>query len=139
MKALTFYRPWPHAIFEGSKRIENRDWAPSPEDIGSRIAIHAGKSWDGSVPKDLPWDVPQERNCPAGVVVGTVHLVGVHDMKGCMVDDCPTCKDPWAFGPWLWLLERPLALATPIPCRGYQKLWDLPPGVEREVRTQGAA
>ncbi len=44
--ALTLHRPWPWAIIHGSKRVENRSWAPPAWLIGQRLAIHAGKRWD---------------------------------------------------------------------------------------------
>lgn len=31
--------------------------------------------------------------------------------------------DPWAFGPWCWIVGEVRLLPTPIPCRGMQGLW----------------
>ena len=44
--------------------------------------------------------------------------------------DCVPAEEvrgqPFAEGPWCWLLENLRPLPTPIPYRGAQMLWDVP-------------
>ena len=35
-----------------------------------------------------------------------------------------TADDPFAEGPWCWLLREVRPLATPVECRGRQMLWE---------------
>lgn len=49
---------------------------------------------------------------------------------------------PWGDyrpGRWAWLLADVQALAEPVPCRGYQRLWNLQPEAEALVMRQLAA
>lgn len=143
---LTLWRPWSDAIAHGPKRVENRTWVPPKHVIGTRIAIHAGKAWDeeayafcvraGYVP-------PTKQASPQGVVA-TARIVG------CAADnwDGPepmlvagtwgsldlnaerrALVSRWYCGPYGWLLDDVHALREPIPCRGAQGLWLLPPDV----------
>jgi hypothetical protein len=34
--------------------------------------------------------------------------------------------DPWAFGPWCWVIDRVRLFDLPIPCRGMNGLWPVP-------------
>lgn len=43
MKAISLWQPWASLIACGAKPFETRHWAPPPELIGQRIAIHAAK------------------------------------------------------------------------------------------------
>lgn len=45
-----------------------------------------------------------------------------------------TEPDPWEFGPYCWEVTRVIELPDPIECRGYQKLWRLPPDVDAATR-----
>lgn len=36
--------------------------------------------------------------------------------------------DPWAFGPWCWVVDRVELLPEPVPCRGMQGLWPVDDG-----------
>jgi len=54
-------------------------------------------------------------------------LLGVVDVTDCV----PVAEAPagvFTEGPWCWLLARPRLLATPIPYRGAQSLFDVPEG-----------
>ncbi|MDP3703221.1 MAG: hypothetical protein Q8R78_02410 [Candidatus Omnitrophota bacterium] len=39
-------------------------------------------------------------------------------------------------GRWAWELKNPRRLAAPIPCRGRQGMWDVPPEIEALVVQQ---
>lgn len=123
MRALTIRREWAWLIAAGHKRIENRTWATS---YRGDLLIHAGLGSDaaaGVLCRSLGIELPTE--LPAGVIVAVCELVDVVEFAGLFGPR----EDPFAAGPWCWMLEnvRPLA---PIPCRGAQGLWK-PPGGQR--------
>lgn len=134
MRAITLYRPWPRAIFELGKDIENRSWAPPPAIIGKRIAIHAGLKIDGAgVAKVM--EIENRERAPAfamdaarcigegGAIIGTVlvRAWGEHLVS------------PWFSGPYGWVLEQPRQLPVPIPCRGRQGLWTVPEEIAERI------
>ncbi len=125
---LTILQPWAAAIVWGNKRIENRDWRVSNKLIGEFIAIHAGKKMDNRWETDhFIWDV---MNCEFGrgqVVMGAI--IGVAVLDGFT----EASDDPWFFGKWGWKL-RDVVPIKPVPCRGKQGLWSLPPEVLGPVR-----
>jgi hypothetical protein len=114
MTALTVLQPWAWAIMDGRKRVENRTWRTSHR---GPLLIHAGKGrgWltesrklpDGSFyPHDLQF----------GVLLGIVQVVDC-------VPVAQIAHDPFASGPWCWVLEKPQKLERPIACSGNQMLW----------------
>lgn len=116
MKALTICQPWAWAILAGLKRVENRTWMTGHRGV---LAVHAGKSrqWLCDV---LPDGTPVDHGrLIYGAVLGTVEVtdcVRVEEVKG----------DPFASGPWCWLLRNPVLLPEPIPWAGKPGLFDVP-------------
>ena len=152
MKCVTLWRPWPHAIINSTKRIENRDYRPPQSVMGEFIALHAGKRYED--PSDglrwpLPddWKPPREHECPLGVVavariVGVVLPTGMIDVwipagaSGRInVADTPIDLRWYSKGAFGWILSEVRAL-TPIPCNGMQRVWTLKPETEALVRAQ---
>jgi hypothetical protein len=132
MKALTLWQPWATAIAEFGKRIENRGWRPPRWIIGERIAIHAGKRLDKDAVEDLCFDF--DIDAPRfirGAVVAVATVKGWVDSIG---EDHPQSR--WFCGPFGWVFDDVVALREPAPCRGHQKLWNLPAAVEAAVRGQ---
>jgi hypothetical protein len=132
MKSITLQRPWPFAITHLGKRIENRSWAPWPALIGTRIAIHAGKTLDASGAEWMQEEGLAPAQWPAeaavqGAIVCTAVIAGV-------VRDS---DDPWFFGPFGWLLQDVQALAMPVECRGMQGIWNVPPHVVAQMESVG--
>lgn len=147
IRGLTLWRPWAAAIVLGPKRIENRPWHPPLRllDAGLWIAIHAGRRWDGDAANDIadlwpaarvelrqqPLPFEDERAWPRPFVeqgiVGVARVVRA-EVFDALRDDGAT-GIAWAFGPWCWVLDDVRALAAPIPIRGAQGLWPLPPDV----------
>jgi len=155
MLALTFWRPWP-SIIQGptgpnperipQKLLENRGWPLPAWAIGVDVAMHAGLTTDREslammvrAGYLLP-DTPQ----PTGVV-------GVFQFTACVPplrvrQFCPPGQaDWWWMGnlerpsggdPHAWMMDRARSLATPVPCKGAQGFWRLPPEVEALVRAQ---
>jgi hypothetical protein len=110
MKAITIRQPWAWAIITGRKKIENRSW---PTSYRGRILVHAAmKYWQGGIPSKL---TPIPPLLPTGAIVGSVEIV-----------DCvrvETINDPFATGPWCWILRRPEAYRYTVPCRGQIGFW----------------
>lgn len=158
IRALTILQPWAHLIVHGRKRVENRSWEPAARGlrVGDYLAIHAGMrfdlgSWEGAyetMPDDeapelrrlvesAVFSVPQRagRELVAtrvayGAVVGVARLADVED-------EAPEDEAYWC-GPWGWRLDEVQAI-EPVPCRGAQGLWALPPEVLATVRDRWSA
>lgn len=139
---LTLHRPWPWAFFAPEipaserKNIENRTWPPPLRLVreGAWLALHAGKAWDergDEFLRGLGLRPPSPEDHPSGVILGVARVVGV-----VMVEPGRPVPGRWCFGPFGWQLAGVRALATPVPCRGMQGLWPLPPEVEAEVRAR---
>lgn len=113
MKAISVRQPWPWAMFNAGKKIENRTWATH---YRGPILIHAAKGltkreyedfaewWNFSFPRrplqSYPL-CPAMASLPRGGIVGRAKLV-----------DCVTKSDsPWFFGPYGFVLED----VTPLP------------------------
>lgn len=146
MMALTLSRPWAAIVAAGRKRVENRSWAPPRGLVGNDLALHAGKGWDRDgqtwidehFGKEAYGDLPFMEH---SVIVAVAKLftfvykdvdeaapVSIHVM---------TPEDRmWFFGDVGWILRDIRRLPRPVPCRGYQRLWALPFGVERDVKAQ---
>jgi hypothetical protein len=134
MLALSVKQPWPWAIFHAGKDIENRDWAwpvkrvPLPK----RVLIHASKTFS---PDDYAFggvavwqiahlDLPLINELVTGAIIGAV-----------TVTSCVTSSESqWFAGKFGFVLERPVLLARPIPCRGQLGLWPVSDDIEAEVR-----
>lgn len=143
MKALTLWRPWPWVIFHApawQKRIENRPWEPWPSIIGRRIVLHAGKTFDGEAVDFILDNIAvegQPRRLGAEAsdegLIGVVTVAGVVETSFDAALQAGQGQERWFFGPYGWVLTDVRAFEKPIPCKGAQGLWDLPPWAEREV------
>lgn len=129
VRGLTLWRPWAAAIVHGPKAVENRHW-PAPQasiDAGLWIAVHAGRTYDLDAARFILARWPDVRDSiPHGDRQGVVGVAKV--LRAVRAEDLET-PDPWAVGPWCWMLGFRRALPRPIPCRGAQGLWTLPPEV----------
>lgn len=119
--ALTVLQPWAFSIIHGPKTIENRSWKTH---YRGRLFIHVGKSrsWLERAaalnwPKTFGVPFPSDDELAYGAIIGHVELVDCVPVE--QVQD-----DPWAFGPYCWVLRDPVAI-EPIPCPGRQMLWNL--------------
>lgn len=123
MKCLTLHQPWAQLIIHGPKRIENRNW---PTDYRGPLLIHAGKSRKslasagmglGRYAREAIDRLPPENELPFGAIIGRVYLsdcVPVSQVRG----------QPFAEGPWCWLLDEPEAF-RPYLIGGQQGLWEV--------------
>lgn len=147
---LTVYRPWSELIADGTKPVENRDWAPYPWMLGRYIAVHGSTRWDQEGADFIERGrgrfgvtAPRLESCKVGIIA-VAKLVG-------WVEDTPPTgvkvvkmlpgygyderDHRWFFGRFGWLLREVRRIA-PIEIRGRQKLWALPPAVYDMVRSR---
>ena len=135
MFALTLTRPWGIAVMRHGKDIENRVWAPVTQlKPGDRFAIHNALKIDPrGVAKVMEFlrdgrpahAVDMDVLCgPPGVILGTVRFCGI--VRG--------STSTWFEGPVGWVLADPRPLRDPIACRGQQRLWAIPAGIEELMR-----
>jgi hypothetical protein len=166
LPAVSVHQPWAFSIAYLGKSPENRGWATKHR---GPIAIHATLKWDPAgghsravqagwrdyrktLPADnapRPWLGQDSLWITYGAVVAVAEIVGCHlfdstDYCGYIGDQTlpghPTmCSDWAAEGQWHWELDNVRPLRDPVPCRGAQRLWRLPPGVDASVRSQLAA
>lgn len=112
---------------------------PQPHDhpegiIGTaRIA-----GWCDFTPATLPdppgavgWEGPREE--VLGPMTGIEHTelnpTGHRDVPLIITEQ----DSQWMFGPVCWFLRDAVLLAKPVPCRGFQKLWNIPADVELKL------
>jgi hypothetical protein len=153
VRALTLWRPWDTAILYLGKPIENRDWAPPPSVIGQRIALHSGKKFDeagavkvvelarfhGITDKVIELMLDRSEKLDS-VILGTVRIGSVLSRAQLAFGTPdPLATSPWFFGAFGWVCEEPIAFQEPVPCKGAQGLWTLPPHIEAAVLAQEAA
>ena len=119
-KAITVHPAWAWAIIYGGKAVENRTWNTR---YRGPLAIHAGAKRSSDQDRafverivqglgvTLPHDLPQ------GVILGVVDLIDCQPYASGFADN------PWAVGPFCWILARPRPFAEPIEAGGQQGLW----------------
>lgn len=128
MKSLTICQPYATAIMLGLKTVENRTW---PTRERGRILIHAGKSlaylqdayrsWGSALNHEaLPH--PWELTLPYGAILGTVDLIDCVDRAHGIGFD-----STFATGPWCFVLANPRPFVQPVPYRGAQGFFEVPP------------
>lgn len=140
MQALTIWQPWTWAICHAGKRIENRVWAPPPSMIGRRLAIHAAVKADTldafeAVRDNCPEELARSfdsADLPMGSVVAVARLFGIVRSR----PGRSSSQVVWWAGLIGWELSDLVVLPTPVPCKGRQKLWELPDEVAAEVDHQ---
>jgi hypothetical protein len=160
MRALTVTQPWCGLIASGIKRIENRSRSLiRRENIGVPFALHASREIDegfyariAEIAPELTCCAPAEwyrlsRITSAVIGVATIdkvfggwdvesiaeHAEALSDSRGAPLG---SQQVRWFFGPVGYVLRDIRALATPVPCRGWQGFWHLTPAVDRAVTEQ---
>ena len=118
MRALVVKQPWAWAIIEGHKRFENRSWTTK---YRGPVAIIAGASRSkvASATQFLSGlGIERPAELPFGCILGVVSLVDII---------LPSqSDDPFAEGPFCWVLDQPVKLERPLPFRGQLGLFRLP-------------
>lgn len=165
MRAITLTQPWTGLVAAGIKLVENRSRPLiRHEDFGTPFALHASREIDESVyarifeiAPELPGRTPAEWGClwyrlsritSAVIAVATIDKVfdggwnadAIAKAASTLSDSRGVRLGPqqvrWFFGPVGYVLRDVRALATPVPCRGYQGFWTLTPDVETQVTVQ---
>lgn len=152
MRGLTLWQPMAWAIAEGHKPVENRPWVLPKGFVGERFAVHAGKTYDKDwaemIADSFGLEVPEKSVIPLGAVIAVATFVGCIDdiaLEGLTRDDLlrmgmsPTkfnAVHEWYSGPYGFLVDDVRKFSTPVPCRGFQGLWNLPPEIEKAVLAQ---
>lgn len=122
MYTLSVANPWSWAIMHGLKRIENRSWKTK---YRGRLWIHSSKSKSHLHTDKWPPGIaaPNEAEFSFGALVGTVILLDC-------VPFADVQHDPFALGPWCWLLGDARPLVAPIPWKGNTGLFRVPEDIE---------
>lgn len=75
---LSVQQPWPHAMFNFGKDVENRSWKLPQRYVGVPVLIHAGKRLDkpgrARLETDCGYYIPDK--LPSGGIVGAVIFTG---------------------------------------------------------------
>jgi hypothetical protein len=140
MRCLSLWQPFASLVVSGAKAIETRSWRTS---YRGPLAIHAGRKQDPqclALCYEEPFrsalaaaGIARPAALPLGAILGVVELHGC-----CPVEELTAFGDldarERAFGDYRagrfgWLLREPRRLATPVPCRGFQSLFDVPDGL----------
>lgn len=150
VKAITIWQPWASLIACGAKQFETRSW---PTKYRGPIAIHAAKKpFDTDCYLDrelhvfasalgLP-DIYSFEKLPYGAVIATAELVGCHRILNNgsgkklsaylqranyareYIQGNELLFGDWTPGRYAWELQDVKLLATPIPAKGKQGLWN---------------
>ncbi|MBI3408877.1 MAG: hypothetical protein HY040_11020 [Planctomycetes bacterium] len=118
MKAISVRQPWTYTIVVGEKTIENKS---KPTKHRGLLAVHAGKQANvlNAFLKASNGDSIDRSTFALGYVVGVVELVDVVELNRDLE------KNPWAYGPYCWILAEPRVLEEPIPAKGQLGVFQL--------------
>lgn len=160
MKAISLWNPWASLVAVGAKRVETRSW---PTSYRGRIAIQAGVKKDMGVMimlgmrpefRGALWapgepNFPFDKRLPFGAIVALADLVDCRRSETFTAEELDTPRLwPGAPGNYTWterqmgdfspgrygfVLENVQKLETPIPCRGFQQIFNVPDDLFRGV------
>jgi hypothetical protein len=122
---LSLKQPWAYAVLYLGKDVENRTWRRG---FRGRVILHASQTFDPAGEcylRERGFSIPDR--LPMGAYVGEVTIT-----------DClplAECASPWAFGPWCYLLEDPLAYKCPVVGRGRLGFYPVPEETARLLRS----
>lgn len=132
---MSFCQPWPSAIFEGGKDLENRKQATA---YRGPLWVHASSKikpgyyeWAaGIIRKNAPSLVlPGPTELVFGAIVGLTWVTGcAHNSNSLLFSTGAVSRNVWAFDNqygWQLDLTRTTRLTTTLPMRGHQGLWRL--------------
>ncbi len=133
------------AIHAGKLPAPGKGGAASADYWDEIAAAVADLDREGLLPLALGPITPRQLLAASSAIACTVRLAGwvtphARQYRSAMHDDNATviaaCRSPWFGGPVGWVLLDVLALPEPVPCKGAQGLWTLPPDVEAKVLEQ---
>ena len=138
IRGLTLIRPWGFFVAEKHKPVENRTWKPPAAMLGGFVAIHNGQKYDPEAVGDIEFEFgltyPGADRDPSG------HIIAVARLAAVTHEDEPNAdrSSRWFCGPFGWWLADVVRIA-PVPCKGAQGLWVIPPPVLEQVRANWKA
>ncbi len=148
MKALTLTQPWASLVAIGAKTIETRSWSTS---YRGPLAIHAAKgfpTWAQRACLEEPFRSVLEKagltawSLPLGKIIAVVRLMDVYSTDDERCEGCinnygarPHEREFGDFGSgrFAWWFGYREPLVPSIPCRGAQRLWNLPDPLPRTL------
>lgn len=142
-RAISVRAPWWWAILHLRKDIENR---PKPWAYRGRVWLHASAWWSlAGVEED--WAYVRTAYRAAGGQPGEAGLTWreMRDAGGAIVGSVELCgsvtysESPWFVGPFGIGLANPVALETPVPCKGALGLFRPPADVIAALSARGEA
>lgn len=144
MKALSIRQPWPWAILNGNKRLENRDWKSTNPNLRFRgtFLIQTSLTFDRDDVDTVrgifsemglpPLSVPRPRLLHANDPDNPYPLGGIVGQAD-VVDIVTRSDSPWFFGPLALVLDNVKPLPF-VPCKGALGFFKVPAEVEHQIR-----
>jgi len=146
--ALSVRAPWWWAILHCGKDIENRDWKPGnpARRFRGRCWLHASSWFDAEDVRD-DWDTvcdlrprPFDWTPHGNLTLGKLKEAGGHIVGSVEVADLVTeSSSRWFFGPLGLVLRNPIALPTPVRCKGALGFFEPAPEVTAQLQQKVAA
>jgi hypothetical protein len=150
IKGLSLWQPWASLWAIGAKENETRSWATRYRGL---IAIHAAKTDPYLALKGVSTDIRaamlvalrEAGVCPFGKAFKDLPLgaiIGYGELVGCllMTPELIAKQTPqellfgdWTPGRYAWEIKNRVLLPVPIPCKGAQGLWTVPPDVADRI------
>lgn len=147
MRCLSVWEPWASLLACGHKAYETRSWLPPYEAMGEDVAIHAGQSLAGMAYLEQDQRLADLCDRKLGrahpFAFGRIIAVGRFEFTiptegviaaGVLPEE--KSMGDWSPGRWAWRFLHGRSLRRPVPCRGRQKLFNLPAEVAEQVRAQ---
>jgi hypothetical protein len=145
VRGITLWQPYATLVAVGVKSIETRSWGT---DFRGRLAIHAAKRWNAA--QMIACEQAEDELRPVlflgypwrellGCIVAICTLADVRcvPLEGWRPGiDAPHDDFRWGDlspGRYAWVLTDVRLVTPPIPCRGMQGLWEVPPDVAAQL------
>jgi len=148
VRALSWWQPWASFVAVGLKTIETRGRLTH---VRGRFAVHAAArkyidaladllAKSGVNPRE--WGLDEE--LPLGAIVAVATLedcvpVDARHSRLIGMQYHESCFGNYSAGRFAWLLRDVVRLKVPIPCRGRQGWFYLPPDAEAELARTGVS
>jgi activating signal cointegrator 1 len=164
IKIITLYQPWASLAALRLKQYETRSFYTKYRGLlaihaGKRpMDKDADRAWlrileagDAEIQRRYPHSFPFAHQLPLGAIVAVCELTDCQIMKRqrgpvvlpteafCSIEEQTPLElttGDWQPGRYAWKLENVLALPTPIACRGYQGMRELPAELELAINQQ---
>ncbi len=148
MKAITIWQPWAGFIAAKMKQYETRSW---PTSHRGEIAIHSARIGDDEFAFD---DAHQHQlhekliALPNAVLAARGAIIALATLEDCLrteqIEPVLVAEERYAElhlgdflrGRYAWKMGNVRVLDHPVPCRGKQGVWRVPPMIEKIVRDE---